>query len=192
MSTPRMPMPPTLGAIRSARRPGDVVITSMGTAREWMTGGIGALDFVYVPSSMGQASALGLGLALAQPDRRIIVCSGDGSLLMSLGSLVSIASAAPRNLTLVVFDNGVYEVTGAQPTPGAGIVDFESMARASGFGAVFRFTDLDRWERSAADVLYESGPTFIALDVDPVPGAPGPRSPGPAGARAKAFMAALR
>ncbi|MFI5246492.1 MAG: thiamine pyrophosphate-dependent enzyme, partial [Gemmatimonadales bacterium] len=107
-----MDMRGALAVLRDQRAAGDVVITSMGSAREWMAmGPLDPLDFVFVPSSMGQAPSLALGLALAQPARRVFACNGDGSTLMSLGALATISAAAPGNLVLLVFDNGVYEVT---------------------------------------------------------------------------------
>ena len=195
---PRMELRPALAALRAERKDGGVVISAMGAAREWMALGAHPLDWVFVPSSMGQATSLGLGLALARPDRRIIVLNGDGGMLMNLGSLVTITAYAPRNLVILLFDNGVYEVTGAQPTPsaaegraGADPVDFTALARASGFRSVFRFSRLDQWTTGLSAVLSAKGPTFAVLEVAPVPGAPGPRSPGPAPARAKAFIQAL-
>lgn len=180
-----------LTALRAARADGDIVVPTMGAAREWMALGKHPLDFVLVPSSMGHATSIGLGLALAQPARRVIVLNGDGSLLMNLGSLVSITTARATNLVVVVLENGVYEVTGAQPTPGAGRVDYVALANACGFASTFRFTTLDAWRESLARVLGAPGPTFVALEVEPIPGIKGPRSPGPAPERARRFMAAL-
>ena len=118
MSGRTMDLRGALAVLREQRASGDVVITSMGSAREWMAmGPLDPLDFVFVPSSMGQAPSLALGMALAQPARRVFACNGDGSMLMNLGALATIGAEAPRNLVLVVFDNGVYEVTGAQPVP---------------------------------------------------------------------------
>ena len=192
----RMPLAEAVAVVRDTRRDSDVVISSMGTAREWMElGPPSDRDFVFVPSAMGHATSLGLGIALAQPQRRVIVLSGDGSLLMSLGSLVTIAAAAPPNLTVVLFDNGVYEVTGAQPTPGALIpsgVDFAAIARASGLTSAYRWSAIDDWRRGAAGAIEEPGPTLVVLDVAPVPGAVGPRSPGPTVERTRRFVAALR
>jgi phosphonopyruvate decarboxylase len=190
--TAAMPMRDALAVLHSGRGATDVVITSMGTAREWMAmGPLHALDWVFVPSAMGAAPPFGLGIALAQPARRVIACNGDGSTLMSLGTLVTITAAAPENLVLVIFDNGVYEVTGAQPSPGRN-VDFAAIARASGIGAVYRFSDLDAWRAGAGEALRARGPVCIVLDVAPVPGARGPKSPGPTVARAKLFADALR
>ena len=78
---------------------------------------------------MGKASSVALGLALAVPDRKILVLDGDGGLLMNLGSLVTIAEQQPRNLVHVVFEDGVYFTTGAQPVPGAGSMDLAGIAR---------------------------------------------------------------
>ena len=194
----RMALVEAVEVLRSARRDREVVVTSMGVAREWMKGTPHPLDLVYVPSSMGQATSVGLGLALARPERRVIVCSGDGSTLMNLGSLVSITAANPSNLVVLVFDNGVYEITGAQPTPGSAAgrvsqvaVDFPAVARACGFRAVHRISEIERWRQSARAILDEVGPVFAALDVTPIVDAPGPRSPGPGVDRARVFMASL-
>ena len=84
----------------------------------------------YTWGSMGLASSIGLGLAVAQPDLRVIVLDGDGSLLMNLGSLATIGLLRPPNLTLVVMDNEVYATTGGQPTPTARGADLAAAARA--------------------------------------------------------------
>jgi phosphonopyruvate decarboxylase len=179
-------------AVHSARRAGDVVVTTMAAAREWMALGAGPLDLVLVPSSMGQATSFGLGIALAQPARRVIVCNGDGSLLMNLGALVTIAASGATNLLLVVVDNGTYDVTGAQPTPGAlSGVDFGAMARACGFRAVHHFASAELWANALPVLLDEPGPACVVLDVASEPGVPGPRSPGPAAERARRFREAL-
>ena len=194
----RMSQMDALRALQAARRADDVVITSMGAARDWMVLGSGPLDLPLVPSSMGTAPAIGLGIALAQPHRRVIVVNGDGAMLMHLGSLVTITAAAPANLVLILADNGVYEVTGAQATPGSAggradgtTVDFLAMAYACGFRSTYRFGDVAAWTRDTAQILAATGPTFVLLDVHPVAGAVGPRSPGPAAARAKALRDAL-
>jgi sulfopyruvate decarboxylase subunit beta len=195
----RMPLVAALRALRGARRDDEIVITTMGSAREWMRlGKAHPLDIVLVPSSMGHGTSMGLGLALARPDQRVIVCMGDGSMLMNLGSLASIVAAGVANLIVIVFDNGVYEVTGLQPTAGAAAarggrrsVDFADIARASGFDSVHRTRTLSAWRRDVRRLLDEPGPTFVALEVEPVPGGSAPTSPGPASDRARRFMAAL-
>lgn len=188
----RMSAKLALAAVHSARSPNDIVITTMTPARDWMLLEPHALDLVLVPSAMGSAPSMGLGLALAQPNRRVIVCNGDGSMLMNLGSLVSIANAGVTNLVLIVFVNGTYEVTGSQPVPGAGVVDYPALARAAAFTSVHTYTSLDAWQADVRQVIGAPGPTFVALAVEPVHGQPGPKSPGPARERARRFMEALR
>jgi sulfopyruvate decarboxylase subunit beta len=181
-----------LAIVHGARASNDVVITTMTPARDWMTMPQSPLDLVLVPSAMSHATSMGLGVALAQPDRRVIVCNGDGSMLMNLGSLVSIVAAGVHNILVIVFDNGTYEVTGSQPVPGAGATDFAMIARGAGFRAVFDFNSLDAWREGITGVLNTEGPAFVVLHVEPVLGLPGPRSPGPAGDRARRFMDALQ
>jgi thiamine pyrophosphate-dependent acetolactate synthase large subunit-like protein len=180
-----------LAALHGARAAGDIVVTTMTPARDWMTMPQHPLDLVLVPSAMGHATSIGLGLALAQPERRVIVCNGDGSMLMNLGSLVSITAARATNLVVLVFDNGVYEVTGAQPIPSPGVIDFVSIARGSGFASVFEHSNLDAWRADVEQILNAPGPTLALLHVDAVVGIPGPRSPGPAAERARRFSEAL-
>ena len=188
----RMSAKDALVAVHQARRGEDIVITTMSPARDWMTLPQQPRDLVLVPSAMSHATSIGLGLALAQPNRRVIVCNGDGSMLMNLGSLVSIAAAGATNTVVLVFENGTYEVTGSQHVPGAGVVDYAALARGAGFGTVFEFSDLADWRQNIERVLTAAGPAFAVLHVEPVYGIPGPKSPGPAGERAKRFAEALR
>lgn len=188
-----IPMRDAVSILREARGANDIVIPSMGSAREWMAlGPLHDLDFVLVPSAMGHATSVGLGLALAQPQRRVMVLSGDGSLLMNLGSLVTISAQAPANLVVIVFANGVYEVTGAQTIPRTATpVDFVALAKASGLTSVYRWSSVEELRAGIHDALGSAGPTLIVLDVDPVPGAVGPRSPGPTPTRVERFVRAL-
>jgi phosphonopyruvate decarboxylase len=112
---------------------------------------------------MGGASSIGLGLALARPERRVIVFDGDGSLLMQLGSLATIAGAAPRNLAHLVFKNGVYHTSGAQEVPGGLTVDFVTMARGAGYRSAFAIDDLEELRRRLPAILTEPGPLLVEL-----------------------------
>ena len=100
------------------------------------------------------------------------VLDGDGSLVMNLGSLVTIAQQAPANLLHVLLENGVYEVTGGQPVPGAGLADFATMARAAGYRSAYRFDTLAALEASLDEVLAAPGPTFVTLVVEEAGAAP--------------------
>src|SRR5205807_3458062 len=96
--------------VLAARRGRHVVLTTHGSIDLWVSLSDTPLDFSYVPAAMGHGFGLGLGLALAQSEHGVVVVSGDGSLLMNLGCLVTAANH-PANLFLVIVDNGVYEVT---------------------------------------------------------------------------------
>lgn len=150
----------------------DITVAVYQTNFDWMVLNPRPLNYVAV-GAMGQASSHGLGLALANPDRRVFVFDGDGSLLMNLGSLVTIAGAAPRNLHHFVFHNHTYEVNGAQPLPGNGRIDFAGMAQSAGYAATCDHKDLNQFENDLPRIMANDGPQFIALDI--VPSAPFPR-----------------
>ena len=112
---------------------------------------------------------------------------------MNLGTLVTIASLAPLNLRVVVFVNDVYEVTGGQPVPApAAGVDYAGVARSCGWSSVACIVDLEYWQSHFAELMEAEGPTIMLVEVAPVVGAGGPKSPGNAAERARRFRDALR
>jgi thiamine pyrophosphate-dependent acetolactate synthase large subunit-like protein len=166
----RMDVVAAVQVLINQRKANKIVVTNQGSARIWPKLSQHELDFHYNPSTMGGAIPLALGLALAQPQRDVVVVSGDGALLMSLGSLVTVVGAGVTNLTVVVLNNGLYEVTGGQKTPAADrSVDFAGVARAAGFPTAWEFCDLERWQAEATEVLEAAGPRFISLVVEPTP-----------------------
>lgn len=166
-----MPVVAALQVLIDVRQADQIVVTNQGSARVWPRLSRRALDFHYNSSTMGGAVPLALGLALAQPQRHVLVVSGDGALLMNLGSLVTVVGSSVTNLTVVVLDNRLYEVTGGQQTPAAGTaVDFASLARGAGFPTVASFGDLAGWQTRAATILSSQGPRFVSLAVDRTPG----------------------
>ena len=142
-----------------------VVITTMASVGLWPELSDTPLDFAYMPSAMSHGPGLGLGLALAHPERGVIVINGDGSMLMNLGSLVTLANH-PANIYLIVVDNGLYEVTGGQATAGTGHTDFAGMARAAGIQRVHTFADLAAWKTGIVEALSAQGPVVIWLKVE--------------------------
>jgi thiamine pyrophosphate-dependent acetolactate synthase large subunit-like protein len=171
-------------------RSDEVVIAAMTSAVRWPAHSHHPRDLIYVPSTMGGVSALGLGLALARPDVRVVVLNGDGSMLMNLGSLVTIGEQAPPNLLLVVFDNAMYAVTGGQPVPGGGRVDFAQMAAAAGWPTARRVSAIDEWAAGLPALLRAPGPAFVQLTVEPEPTSI-PQPPVPMEERLGRFVAAL-
>lgn len=164
-----MPVVEALQVLAECCTGSQIVVTNQGSARIWPKLRNRALDFHYNPSTMGGAIPLGLGLALAQPRREVVVVTGDGSLLMNLGSLVTVVSAGAANLTIVLLDNGMYEVTGGQRTPATRSTDYGGMAQAAGFESVWRYDQLTKWQAGAAAALQLPGPRFIELSVQPAP-----------------------
>jgi thiamine pyrophosphate-dependent acetolactate synthase large subunit-like protein len=150
--------------VLAACRGQHLVLTTHGSVDLWVSLSDTPLDFAYVPASMGQGPALGLGLALAQSRHGVVVVSGDGHLLMNLGALVTLANH-PADLFLIVVDNGVYEVTGGQPIPGAGRIDFAGLARAAGIARVYTCDTVAQWRGAAAEALSGPGPVAVWLKV---------------------------
>lgn len=148
---------------------------------EAVIGGIGNTNFdlwaaghrpqnFYMLGSMGLAFPIALGVALAQPDRRVFALEGDGSLLMQLGALSTIAALKPKNLIMIVMDNGIYQITGAQPTPAAGVADLVAIALGSGLANSAWAADEEDFERLVDAAMSVDEPSLIALRIDDKPG----------------------
>jgi thiamine pyrophosphate-dependent acetolactate synthase large subunit-like protein len=148
---------------------------------EAVVGGIGNTNFdlwaaghrpqnFYMLGSMGLAFPIALGVALAQPQRRVFALEGDGSLLMQLGCLSTIATLNPANLCMIVMDNGIYQITGAQPTPAAAVSDLIAVAIACGLANSVWAADEKDFERLIDKSLTASGPMLIGVRIDDQPG----------------------
>jgi thiamine pyrophosphate-dependent acetolactate synthase large subunit-like protein len=124
----------------------------------------------YMLGSMGLAVPIALGVALAQPQRRVVALEGDGSMLMQLGTLGTVATLAPPNLAIVVMDNGSYQITGAQQTATAFKTDIAAIARGAGVVQSAWAADEAEYERLVARALNEPGPWLIAVRIDQEPG----------------------
>lgn len=141
------------------------VIASLGhPAYDLFTAGDRPENF-YTWGSMGLASSIGLGLAMAQPSRRIVVLDGDGSLLMNLGSLATIAAVAPPNLVVIVWDNELYGTTGGQPTATAAGADLERVARALGINNAVTVRASETFDAAVERTGREPGPWVIIAKV---------------------------
>jgi thiamine pyrophosphate-dependent acetolactate synthase large subunit-like protein len=147
---------------------------------EAVIGGIGNANFdlwacgprpqnFYMLGSMGLAVPIALGTAIAQPRRHVVALEGDGSLLMQLGCLATVAMRAPKNLTIVVWDNGIYQITGAQPTATAVSADLVAVARGAGIANSAWAADEDDFEQLLAAALKDGGPSLIAARIDGEP-----------------------
>ena len=147
-------------------RTDEVVVTTMSVTRAWGRLSSHDLDFGSADSAMGHTADLALGIALARPDRRVVCLNGDGSMLMTLGTLATAVSCGAENFLLIVVENGSYEITGHQPIPAADRIDFAAIARGAGFPRVFRFDEGDAFARAVPDLLRTPGPTFVGARVE--------------------------
>jgi len=156
-------------------------LTAQLKHEEAVIGGIGNANFdlwssgqrpqnFYMLGSMGLAVPIALGVAIAQPQRHVVALEGDGSLLMQLGCLATVAMRAPSNLTIVVWDNGIYQITGGQPTASASGADLVAIARGAGIAKSAWAADEDDFERLFAAALKDGGPSLIAARIDDRPG----------------------
>lgn len=147
---------------------------------EAVVGGIGNTNFdlwmsgrrpqnFYMLGSMGLSIPIAFGVALARPERHVVALEGDGSLLMQLGCLCTVAMQAPKNLTIVVWDNGMYQITGGQPTASAAATDLVAVARGCGLANSAWAADEDEFDRLVAAAL-RGGPSVIAARIDEKPG----------------------
>jgi thiamine pyrophosphate-dependent acetolactate synthase large subunit-like protein len=148
---------------------------------EAVIGGIGNTNFdlwaaghrpqnFYMLGSMGLAFPIALGVALAQPERRVFALEGDGSLLMQLGCLSTIATLKPKNLSMIVMDNGIYQITGAQPTPAAAATDLIAVAIGCGLTNSTWAADEEDFDRLIDQSLTASEPMLIGVRIDDKPG----------------------
>jgi len=150
-----------------AQHVGDAIVVAVyGTAVDWHALRPHPLNYFSV-GAMGLAASHGLGLALGRPDKRVIVIDGDGSLAMALGTLMTVAGAAPKNLTHIVWENGVYQANGGHPLPARGVADFAALALAAGYRAAHRFEDKANFAQQIGAVLAQEGPVLVDLKIDP-------------------------
>jgi thiamine pyrophosphate-dependent acetolactate synthase large subunit-like protein len=146
------------------------VIAGIGNANfDLFAAGHRAQNF-YMLGSMGLACPIALGVALAQPERGVIALEGDGSLLMSLGCLATIATVKPRNLTVIVWDNGIYQITGKQPTATSHATDIVAVAQGAGIANSFWIRDEAHFDELVARGFEQGGPTLLAAKIDDKPG----------------------
>lgn len=152
-------------------RTDEIVVMTMTATLQWPLVSDHPLDFDFLAFGMGHASDFGMGLALARPERKVIVLKGDGGLLMSLGSLVTMAQYGPENLIVLLLENRTYEMVGGQPLPAR--ADFVSLANgagihgggATGNGKVERIADLETFQSELPRLLDEPGPHFVVMPV---------------------------
>lgn len=152
-------------------------LVALLTREEAVIGGIGNTNFdlwrsgrraqnFYMLGSMGLAVPIALGVALAQPQRGVVALEGDGSILMQLGALATVANLAPRNLLIVILDNGAYQITGGQQTATGMGADIVAIAKGAGLAQSAWAADEAHFEEMVAQGLAEPGPWLIGVRTD--------------------------
>jgi len=124
----------------------------------------------YMLGSMGLACPIAMGVALAQPERGVIALEGDGSILMMLGALATIGKVAPRNLTMIIWDNGIYQITGKQQTATAGTTDIVAVAKGVGIPNSHWVQDEAHFDTLLDRRFEDGGPTLLGVKIDDKPG----------------------
>ncbi len=146
-------------------------------SEEAVIGGIGNSNFdlwasgqrpqnFYMLGSMGLATPIALGVAIAQPQRKVFALDGDGSILMQLGALGTVAAEASKNLAIIIWDNGLYQITGSQKTLTSSGTDLVAMAKGAGIAQSYWAFDEAHFESLVERTLSEDGPWFIAARID--------------------------
>lgn len=147
---------------------GDAIVTTAGTAgRYWTDFSDNERRDVSLGGAMGQSTSAALGLALGLPDEKIVMFDAEGSLLMNLGAIASIAGMQPANFYHILLDNECYATTGGQPVPNAQGIDYAMMAEGAGYAAAYSFEDLEEFSTSVGEIMNEPGPVFVAVKINP-------------------------
>lgn len=146
---------------------GDAIVISGRGGKHWIEISDTVMDIPLGDPAMGGHAGFGLGLALAQPNKRVVLFDSEGDILMSLGQLPTIAEQAPANFYHFILDNEVYATTGGQPVPGSKLVDYAGFARAAGYPTAVNIAELDDFKRQLPGLLATQGPVFASLKVFP-------------------------
>lgn len=143
-----------------------LVVTALGNASYLWASLRDAPENFYLEDAMGLALPVALGLAVAQPDRKVIVVEGDGGLLMHMGGLVTVGAVAPKNLTILLIQNGVHAASGGQPLTNAGL-NFADLGNAMGLKRAENIGSADAFQSALSTALEDGGPSLLTLATEP-------------------------
>ena len=147
---------------------GDAIVTTAGTAgRHWPDLSDNPSRDIALGGAMGHTASAAFGLALGLPDEKVVLFDAEGSLLMNLGILASVAGKRPANFYHFVLDNECYATTGGQPVPNSAAIDYATMAAGAGYASTHHFDDLEEFATQIEDIMQEQGPVFISVKIAP-------------------------
>lgn len=147
---------------------GDAIVVSGRANRHWDA--ISTLknrDLSLGDPAMGGHASFALGLALAQPNKKVILFDSEGDLQMSLGVLAMIAEQKPKNFYHLLLDNECYATTGGQPVPNAKTIAYDAVAKGCGYASAHAYSSLESFTVNIGRILSEPGPAFVAMKIVP-------------------------
>ena len=156
-------------AVLQRRLTDELVVAALGNPAYDLFNAGDRPEHFYMWGAMGLGHSVGLGVAVASPQAKVIALEGDGGVLMNLGALATIGSLQPQNLVLIIWDNGMFDLTGGQRTAAAGTTDLAAIAGACGIAQSRRITSMEEFEAAIQEVLERSGPWCLVVDTGPTP-----------------------
>ena len=148
---------------------GDAIVIVTGTSgRSWRNISSNEKRDLNLQGAMGQTTSAALGFALSQPDEKVALFDSEGSLLMNMGILATIAGKKPKNFFHFLMDNECYATTGGQPVPNAQEINYAGMAKEAGYAAAYEFDNLEDFSTNVGRIMNETGPVFVAIKVVPM------------------------
>jgi thiamine pyrophosphate-dependent acetolactate synthase large subunit-like protein len=145
---------------------GDAIVTATGRAgRHWKNISTNPNRDIVLGGAMGHTASAAFGLAVGLPDEKVVLFDAEGSLLMSLGVIATVAGKKPENFFHILLDNESYATTGGQPVPNAEQINYAEMARGAGYASTHEFTDLEDFVTNIGSILDETGPVFVSVKI---------------------------
>ena len=148
-------------------RQNSIVIVTGTCGRHWSDISTNEKRDAPFGGAMGQTTSAALGLALAQPNEKVVLFDSEGSLLMNMGILATVAGQKPNNFVHFLMDNECYATTGGQPVPNAQEIDYAGMAKEAGYTVAYNFDNLEDFATNVAKIMSEPGPVFVAMKMVP-------------------------
>jgi thiamine pyrophosphate-dependent acetolactate synthase large subunit-like protein len=146
---------------------GDAIVSTVGTAgRHWPDISTNKSRDISLQGAMGHSASAAFGLALGLPQEKVVLFDAEGSLLMSMGVLATIAGKKPANFYHFLLDNECYATTGGQPVPNSDEIDYAAMAKGAGYASAYHFDDLEELVTGVGDILQETGPVFVSVKIN--------------------------
>ena len=147
---------------------GDAIVVSGRANRHWdKISTLKNRDISLGDPAMGGHASFALGLALAQPNKKVVLFDSEGDLQMSLGVLSMVAEQKPKNFYHFVLDNECYATTGGQPVPNAKTIAYDVIAKGCGYPSAYAYTNLESFTVNVKRIMEESGPVFVAMKIVP-------------------------